>query len=243
MDPALSSKAMIGELADMGDRYRELFVDRAKRSGLHIIAGSHPVRSETGIRNVAHLFTPVGNIHTQDKLHVTPDERAEYGIEPGSGLTVFDTGYARLAILVCYDVEFPELARLLTLAGAEMLFVPFSTDERRAYLRVRFCAQARAVENLVYVAISGNVGNLPQVRNFLINYGQAAICTPSDFPFPPGGLAGSADSNSETVVISDLDLVTLEQAREVGTVRPLRDRRTDLYRVESTEPVKVVRTA
>ncbi|GJL83478.1 MAG: hydrolase [marine bacterium B5-7] len=241
MDPKLEPREAISRLADYTDRYLELFVSRARRSGLHIIAGSHPVRGEDGIRNVAHLVTPTGHVYTQDKLHITPNEREEYGIQPGRGLTVFDTGYARMAILVCYDIEFPELARLLTLAGAEILFVPFSTDERRAFLRVQYTAQARAVENLVYVALSGNVGNLPQVENFLINYGQAMICTPSDFPFPPGGVAGTADTYSETVVISDLDLVTLEQAREVGTVRPLRDRRTDLYRIEPAEPVHVVR--
>jgi len=201
------------------------------------------VRVGKGIRNVAHLFTPNGGVYTQQKLHVTPSERAEYGIEPGEGLTVFVTSHARVAMLICYDVEFPELARLLTLAGVEVLFVPFSTDERKAYLRVRYTAQARAVENVIYTALSGNVGNLPQVANFLINYGQAAICTPSDFPFPPDATAAVADFNTETVVISDLDLVALEEAREMGSVRPLRDRRTDLYSVEAKTPVEVIRVS
>jgi predicted amidohydrolase len=201
------------------------------------------VRIDGGIRNVAHLFTPSGSVYTQAKLHVTPNERTEYGIEPGNGLRVFDTGYGRIGIQVCYDVEFPEASRLLTLAGAEVLFVPFSTDERRAYLRVRYCGQARAVENIIYVVQSGNVGNLPQVANFLINYGQAGVYTPSDFPFPPEAVAGAADSNSEAVVITDLDLSALEQAREAGTVRPLRDRRPDLYTIEATTPVEVIRTS
>jgi predicted amidohydrolase len=238
----LTTRQSISALADMSDRYRELFTERARKASLYIIAGSHPVRIDGGIRNVAHLFTPAGRVYTQEKLHVTPNERGEYGIEPGTGLRVFDTGYARIAIQVCYDVEFPEASRLLTLAGAEVLFVPFSTDERRAYLRVRYCGQARAVENIIYVVQSGNVGNLPQVANFLINYGQAGVYTPSDFPFPPEGVAGSADSNSEAVVIADLDLSALEQAREAGTVRPLRDRRPDLYTIEATSPVEVIRT-
>ena len=240
-DPKISSRQAIIELSGMADRYREMFRERARKTGLFIIGGSHPVSVGQGIRNVAHLFTPSGNIYTQEKLHVTPNERDEYGIEPGEGLRVFETGHARVAMLICYDIEFPELARLLTLAGVEVLFVPFSTDERKAYLRVRYCGQARAVENIIYTVLSGNVGNLPQVENFLINYGQAVICTPSDFAFPTNAIAGTADFNSETVVISDLDLVTLEEAREIGSVRPLRDRREDLYSLSGRVPVEVIR--
>jgi predicted amidohydrolase/ribosomal protein S18 acetylase RimI-like enzyme len=243
LDPKISPVEAIAELADMTDRYREMFIERARRTGLYIVGGSHPVRVGEGIRNVAHLFTPSGEVYTQDKLHVTPNERLEYGIEPGEGLKVFETSHARLAILVCYDVEFPELARLLTLAGAEILIVPFSTDERKAYLRVRYTAQARSVENIIYTVLSGNVGNLPLVENFLINYGEAAICTPSDFPFPMDAGAARADFNTETVVISDLDLVTLEEVRAMGSVRPLRDRRTDLYTLEARDPVQVIRVS
>ncbi len=242
LDPKLSSIQAIEALADLTERYKKMFTRMAKRSGLFIIGGSHPVRTDQGIQNVAHLFTPSGGTYTQGKLHVTPNERKEYGIQPADALRIFDTGHARIAVLICYDVEFPELARLLTLAGVEVLFVPFSTDERKAYLRVRYTSQARAVENIIYVVLSGNVGNLPQVDNFLINYGQAVICTPSDFPFPTNAVAAKADFNSETVVISDLDLGALEQAREMGSVRPLRDRRADLYSVESKAPVEVIRT-
>ena len=172
-----------------------------------------------------------------------PGEREEYGIRPGQGLTVFDTGLGRVGILVCYDIEFPELARLMTLAGVEILFVPFSTDERKAYLRVRFTAQARAVENIIYCVLAGNVGNLPRVENWLINYGEAIVCTPSDFQFPPDAIVARADFNAETVAITDLDLDALDLAREMGSVRPLRDLRTDLYELTAHgEGVRVVRT-
>jgi len=241
VDATLSPRQAIVRLADMTERYREMFIRMAKRTGLFIIGGSHPVRVSDGIRNVAHLFSPSGKVYTQEKLHVTPEEGIEFGIEPGEGLTVFETSHARIAILICYDVEFPELPRLLALAGAEVLFVPFSTDERKAYQRVRYCAQARSVENVIYTVLSGNVGNLPQVDNFLINYGQAVICTPSDFPFPKDAIAATAEFNSETVVISDLDLVALEETRDMGSVRPLRDRRADLFDLTAKQPVRVVR--
>jgi predicted amidohydrolase/GNAT superfamily N-acetyltransferase len=242
LPPKTSGQDGIAWLAEQTERYRELFSRQAKQAGLMIVGGSHPVQCENGIRNVAHLFTPSGGIYTQDKLHVTPGERSYYGIVPGEGLKVFETPLGRIGILVCYDLEFPELARLQTLAGMELLLVPFSTDERRGYLRIRYCGHARAVENMIYVALSGNVGNLPQVDNFLINYGQAAVLTPSDFAFPTDAIAATAEPNTETVVITDLDLGSLEQTREVATVHPLRDRRTDIYKLESRVPVENIRT-
>jgi len=241
IDPSLSAREAIAVLADQAPEYRDILRRLATTHRLHIVGGSHPTRVGDEIRNTAHLFAPDGSIHTQDKLHVTPNERQEYGIAPGDVIRVFETAYARIAMPVCYDIEFPELCRVLALSGAEILMTPFSTDERRAYLRVRYSAHARAVENTVYVVLSGNVGNLPQVDNFLINYGQAAICTPSDFSFPSEGLAGVADTTTETVVIADLDLGTLEQAREIGSVRPLRDRRLDLYELSSAAPVERIR--
>ena len=152
------------------------------------------------------------------------------------------TPLARIGIQVGYDVEFPELARLQTLAGAEVLFVPYSTDERKAYDRIRYTAQARAVENFVYVVIAGNTGNLPTTRNYLINYGQAAVFTPSDFAFPPYATAGESEANVETVLITDLDLTVLAQQRDLASVRHLYDQRSDLYDVRAKRSVKVIRT-
>ncbi|MDA0189592.1 MAG: hypothetical protein OSW77_04555 [Proteobacteria bacterium] len=179
-------------------------------------------------------------MYTQDKLHVTPYERDFWDIQPGESLKIFETPLGRIAIQVCYDIEFPELARLLTLAGAEVIFVPFSTDERKAYYRVRFSSQARAVENYIYVVLGGNAGNLPTTPWYLLNYSQSAVFTPSDFAFPPEATAGLADPNVETAVIADLDLTTLAQMRDLGSVRPLRDRRLDLYELKPKIPIKIV---
>jgi predicted amidohydrolase/ribosomal protein S18 acetylase RimI-like enzyme len=242
MDPNLEGRVAFHELANYADRYLEMFIRLAKRFSIYIIGGSHPMREEGRLVNVACLFSPGGNVYKQEKLHITPTERREWGIQPGRGLKVFETEFGRIAIQVCYDIEFPEPSRLLTLSGAEVIFVPYSTDEKKAYLRVRYCSQARAVENWIYVVMSGNVGNLPQVRSFLINYGQAAIFTPSDFAFPPNATAAEAEPDTETVVITELDLGSLALQREVGSVRPLRDRRPDLYEITAEERVKVVQT-
>ena len=242
MPADLEPRVAIRRLADMTDRYLEMFIQLAQENGIYIIGGSHPVIREGEVYNVAHLFTPTGNVYTQDALHIPPPERREFDIEPGDDIKVFDTPLARIGIQVSYDVEFPELARLQTLAGAEIIFIPYSTDERKAYDRLRISAQARAVENFIYTVIAGNVGNLPTTRNYLINYGRAAVYTPSDFAFPPLATAGESDANVETVLITDLDLTSLAQQRDVATVRHLYDRRLDLYDLRAKRSVKVVRT-
>ncbi|MBW7884265.1 MAG: GNAT family N-acetyltransferase [Caldilineaceae bacterium] len=242
MSPDLDSREAILRLAGMTDRYLDLFSRLAQQHGLYIIAGSQPEVRDGNLYNVAHLFTPTGSVYTQDALHIPPIERTDFDIEPGEDIKVFDTPLARIGIQVGYDVEFPELARLQTLSGAEVLFIPYSTDERKAFDRIRYTAQARAVENFVYTVIVGNVGNLPAAKNYLINYGQAAVYTPSDFAFPPAATAGTSEANVETVLITDLDLTSLVQQRDLATVRHLYDRRSDLYDVRAKRHVKIVRT-
>jgi predicted amidohydrolase len=201
----------------------------SRRFGLHVLAGSHPIFEGRKLHNTALLFLPDGSHVAQRKLHITPSERASWKISGGDALRVIATPKANIGILICYDVEFPEAARHLADAGADILFVPFCTDNRSAYLRVRYCAQARAVENQFYVVTAGLVGNLPNVPEMDIHYGQAAVFTPSDFAFARDGILAEADPNIETLLIADLDLSLLHHARQAGSVTPRRDRRHDLF--------------
>ena len=229
------------KLAGFTERYVQMFRGLAMKYNIYIIGGSHPTLREGKLYNTAYLFTSSGFVHTQDKLHITPNERNESNIEPGVGIKVFNTPLARIAIQICYDIEFPETSRLLALAGVEVIFVPIYTDEKKAYWRVRHCAQARAVENFVYVVIAGNVGNMRTPIGSFLNYSQAAILTPSDFPFPEKGIQGEADPNVESVVVSELALSALAQQRHIATVRPLHDRRPDLYHLQSMVDIEKIR--
>lgn len=240
-DSNLDDCEAIKKLTTYTKNFTQFFREQAQKHNIYIIAGSHPTREGQEIYNTAYLFTPSGQIHTQEKLHITPNERNDFQISPGRGIKVFDTPFAKIAIVVCYDLEFPELSRLLVNHGAEILIVPFSTDERKAYNRIRFSAHARAVENYAYVVIAGNVGNLQNVRSYLINYAQSAVITPSDFGFPNGSIEGEADPNTETVVMADLDLTNLITARETGTVRPFFDKRNDLYSLTAKIPIEVIK--
>ncbi len=221
------------KLADYTPRFKKLMSELAREYGLTIIAGSHPVLVGKKLLNMAHVCLPDGSIVEQPKLHITPNERKWWGMSGGQRLGVVETPKAKIGVLICYDVEFPEAVRVLADEGAEILFVPFCTDNRQGYLRVRYCAQARAIENQIYVALAGNVGNLPDVANMDVQYGQAAVFTPSDFAFARDGIAAEADSNEETVLICDLDLESLRAARSSGTVTPRLDRRPDLFQFVS----------
>ena len=221
--------------------YTDEFVTRLQKMAIsfsvNIIGGSHPTRTEDGdIQNVSYVFLRDGSIHAQEKLHPTPDERYWWNIRGGDSVDTIDTDCGPIAVLVCYDSEFPELARRVVDQGARIIFVPFCTDTRQGFLRVRYCCQARAVENQVYVVTAGNVGNLPDVENMDIQYGQSAIFTPCDFPFARDGIAAETSENIEMVAVADLNLSTLGWARTHGSVRNLRDRRFDLYRTVWTEP-------
>ncbi len=233
---ALTAQEGMRRLSEYTPRLVKLLRNLAMKYGLVIVGGSHPVRSGKELRNISHVCLPSGVVAEQPKLHITPNERRWWGISGGSTLRVIDTPKARIGVLICYDIEFPEAARHLADAGVEIVFVPFCTDSRQAYLRVRYCAAARAIENQIYVALAGNVGNLPFVPNMDVQYGQAAVLTPADFPFARDGIAAEADSNEETVLVCDVELDDLHASRSGGTVTPRLDRRPDLFRVVANLP-------
>ena len=226
--------AAIRHLAGYTDLLREKTVELALAYNINIIAGSMPVidPEDEKIYNVSFLCRRDGTYDTQHKLHITPDEQAYWGLTGGHELSVFETDVGKIGVLICYDVEFPELSRILAEQGMKILFVPFWTDTKNAYLRVRRCAQARAIENECYVVMTGSVGNLPKVENMDIQYSQAAVFSPADFAFPHDAVIAEATPNTEMTLVSDLNLDLLKDLRYQGSVRNFRDRRLDLYRVE-----------
>ncbi|WP_257352249.1 bifunctional GNAT family N-acetyltransferase/carbon-nitrogen hydrolase family protein [Pseudalkalibacillus decolorationis] len=226
-----SPSQAVRRLTEYTEDYIELFSELAVRYNVNIIGGSHFVEENNKIYNIAFLFRRDGTIEKQYKLHITPNERKWWGISPGDKVNVFDTDCGKISILICYDIEFPELARYVTDQGARIIFTPFCTDDRQGYLRVRYCSQARAIENQVYTVLAGTVGNLTQTENMDIQYAQSGIFTPSDFTFPRDGIVGECNANIETVVVGDVDLEILRRHRRSGSVMHLRDRRKDLYEV------------
>ncbi|MDN4502625.1 bifunctional GNAT family N-acetyltransferase/carbon-nitrogen hydrolase family protein [Alteromonadaceae bacterium BrNp21-10] len=219
-------------LAQYSEQICEAISTLAVSYNINIIAGSMPVVEDGELYNVAYLCRRDGSIESQYKLHATPHEKKDWIMQGGNRLTKFDTDFGRIGILICYDVEFPELARLLSDKEMQILFVPFWTDTKNGYLRVRRCAQARAIENECYVAIAGSIGNLPKVDSVDIQYGQTAVFSPSDFAFPHDAIMAETTPNTEMTLIVDVDLDKLQSLQNEGSVRNYLDRRRDLYRIE-----------
>lgn len=225
----LSEAESMRALAQYTPEFKVRFRELAIKYNVNIITGSVPSIENGALKNVGFLCHRNGQIEQYEKIHITPDEAKFWGITGGNNLNVYETDAGKIGILICYDVEFPELPRLMAEQGMQILFVPFLTDTQNSYNRVRYCAQARAIENECFVAITGCIGNLPKVENMDIQYSQSAVFTPCDFAFPANGIKSEATANTEMVLISDVDLSLLDELHARGSVRNLKDRRTDFY--------------
>jgi len=232
----LNEAGAIRELAKFSSEIKDRFSSLAISYNVNIITGSMPVIQNGKIYNCGFLCHRSGKVETYEKIHCTPDEVRYWGMYGGNKVEVFDTDCGKIGILICYDVEFPELSRILATKGMEILFVPFLTDTQNGYARVRNCAQSRAIENECYVAIAGSVGNLPKVHNMDIQFAQSAVFTPCDFAFPTNGIKAEATPNTEMILIADVDLALLSHLNKYGSVRNLKDRRLDLYQINYGPP-------
>jgi predicted amidohydrolase len=212
-------------LAADRDRFVNLMRDAARTHGIYVVAGTIPeIDPATGaLHNRAYFCSPQGDIGVQGKLKMTRFEREDWNMSSSRTLRVFETAFGRVAIAICYDVEFPEIARAAARLDAHILVVPSCTDDRQGFLRVRYCAHARTIENQMYVIHSCTVGSLPMVPAVSLNYGQASILTPNDFPFARDGILAEGQPNQEMMVIGELNLRTIVETRESGTVIPLLD--------------------
>lgn len=228
----MSEYESMRELAGKTKDIQERIASYAIAYNVNIIAGSMPVIEDGKLYNISYLCHRDGKLSEYRKIHITPNETKYYGITGGDKIKAIDTDCGKIGILICYDVEFPELSRLMALDGMKILFVPYLTDTQNAYTRVRNCAMARAIENECYVAIAGCVGNLPGVNNMDIQFGQAAVFTPSDFAFPTNAVKAEATPNTEMTLIVDVDLNLLKELHHYGSVKTILDRRTDLYEVK-----------
>lgn len=211
--------------SEIVNQFRELSISY----NINIITGSMPEIVNNELYNVGYLCKRDGGVERFEKIHVTPDEERIWGLQGGDTIKTFETDCGNIGILICYDVEFPEISRLLADQGMDILFVPFLTDTQNGFSRVKNCAQARAIENECYVAIAGSVGNLPKVHNMDIQYAQSMVFTPCDFSFPTNGIKAEATPNTEMILIADVDIDLLRELNQFGSVRNLRDRRKDLY--------------
>lgn len=219
-----SLEKQLASMQSLHGKFIELYSSLAQQYHCYIQAGTFPVRIENGeYRNRAYLFWPNGDYDFQDKLQMTRFENEQWLIKSGSELKCFDTEHGKIAINVCYDSEFPLLARKQVEAGANLILVPSCTDTVAGYHRVRIGCQARALENQCYVVQSPTVGNAPWSEAVDVNVGAAAIYTPVDRGFPDNGIAAIGELNATQWVFADLSLSGIDTVRAQGQVFNYRD--------------------
>ena len=216
--------------------WHETIAAAARSTGIAVCGGTWPVSDQGRLVNRAVMALPDGSTWHQDKLHPTPWERT-WGLAATDAIGVHTVGGVRLAVLTCYDIEFPEACRAAARSGAEVLLVPSWTDDRQGFHRVRHCAAARCIENGVFVVHAPLVGFLPGVPGFEQAVGSAGILTPCDTGFSGDGIAAAGGWNQPEVILADLDLDRLRAIRTSGTVTPLADARpASGYRCQADQP-------
>lgn len=212
-----------GMQALLGD-FIDLFKNLASAKNIYIVAGSYPVLEPDGcFRNRSYLFDPQGRMVFQDKIQMTRFENEIWKIEAGNALKVFETDIGCIGINICYDSEFPMLARTQVEQGADLIVVPSCTDTVAGYWRVRIGCQARALENQCYVVQSPTVGLAPWSEAIDVNIGAAAIYTPVDYGFPDNGVLAIGCRDQSEWVVAELDLESSAKIRQTGQVFNHRD--------------------
>jgi predicted amidohydrolase len=226
MELASLDPATMGDLAGsleavaaFGPQVDALHAELAARHGLHILAASIPARLEDGrFVNRTRLFTPGGKVGIQDKLVMTRFEREEWHVSASAPLRVFRTRLGMIGINICYDSEFPLLARAQVEAGMELLLVPSCTDSLHGYWRVRLGSQARALEGQCYVVHSPTVGEAPWSPAVDVNRGAAAIYGPPDRGMPADGVLAIGELDAAQWVFAEVDLARVAHLRADGSV-------------------------
>jgi predicted amidohydrolase len=219
-----SLSKQLSEMQTLLPDFVMLFSDMAEQHGVHIVAGSFPVRMEDGsYRNRSFLFRPDGTTDHQDKLQMTRFENEHWLITGGEEIKTLDTEFGRIGINICYDSEFPMIARKQVEAGADLILVPSCTDTLAGYHRVRIGCQARALENQCYVVQSPTVGQAPWSEAVDVNIGAAAVYTPVDYGYPDNGILAIGELNQAQWVYAEIDLASIAHIRQTGQVFNYRD--------------------
>lgn len=206
-------------LQTLRERYVDLHRRLARTHGVYLLAGSFPWTLDDGRTvNRAWLCAPTGNADFQDKQIMTRFERESWQISGAPTLKVFDTAHGRIAVNLCYDCEFPLLARAQAEAGAELILVPSCTDTPAGYHRVRVGCQARALENQCIVVQSPLVGEAPWSAAVDVNVGAAGVFGPPDRGFPDDGVLALGTMNRAQWLYADIDLAAVAAVRRDGQV-------------------------
>ncbi|RUO98967.1 carbon-nitrogen hydrolase family protein [Hyphomicrobium sp.] len=216
-------QATLTKVAEIKDQRVQFHVELAKKHKVHILVGSGPEKKADGrFVNSAQLVTPNETVGVQEKLIMTPFEHS-WGVTAGKEVRVFETAIGAFGIAICYDSEFPLIARAMAEAGAEVLLVPSCTERVSGYHRVRTGSMARALENTIASVQSPIVGDAPWSPAVDFNAGAAGIYVPSENGVSDTGVLAQGTLNAAEWVTAEIDIARLRRVRETGEMHNFGD--------------------
>lgn len=217
------------KVSEYTEDYINLFKNLAIKRKQVIIAGSHLERRGDQYFNICYVFDRDGSYIEHKKTHIFPAE-GNWLTSEGDSLEVYDIGPAKIGVAICYEAEIPEISRILSVRGAEIIFCPSYTFSEAGFWRVRHCAQARCIENQVYFVHCPTVGD-PALPVPAVGYGRASILSPCDIAFPYNGVVAEAGTNQNSVISGTVDIDELYVNRESGAATTFKDRtrRENIY--------------
>lgn len=200
----------------------------AKQYGIYLIGGSMPEKDAEGnVYNTSYIFDREGKqIGKHRKVHLFDIDvkggqtfKESDTLTAGDSDTVFDTEFGKIGVMLCFDIRFPELSRMMVNDGAKVIFVPaaFNMTTGPAHWELSF--RTRALDNQIYM-----VGCAParDVSAGYISWGHSIVTDPW------GRVTGMLDEN-EGILLAELDMDYEEQVREELPL--LKSRRKDIYQL------------
>jgi predicted amidohydrolase len=177
----------------------------AKRRGIHLVVGLIEKSKKTRVYNTVAMIGSDGSViakHRKVQLFDSFGYKESDKITPGEELEgVFETTLAKIGMITCYELRFPELTRLLAMQGAELIIVPAAwVTGRLKEDHLSILARARALENTVFVAVACQTGNIFTGRSTIVDPFGVAICDAGE---------------EEGVVVMDIDLRRIERVRRI----------------------------
>ena len=199
----------------------------ASENGVYILSGSIPEKDGNKLYNTSYLFDKDGKIIAKHrKMHLFDIDvegkitfKESDVLTPGNEFTLADTEFGKIGIGICYDIRFPELARIMAQEGASILFYPgaFNMTTGPAHWELLF--KSRALDNQVYC-----VGVAPALNkdSSYHSFGHSIITNPW------GDIIAEA-SEKESLIISEIDLSEIKKIRQELPL--LKNKREDLYEI------------
>ena len=203
----------------------------AKKNHMYLVAGSMPERDSKGhIYNTSYVFDREGKqIAKHRKIHLFDIDvkggqyfRESDTVTAGDRVTLFETEFGKFGLMICYDIRFPELTRLMAVNGATMVFVPAVFNMTTGPVHWEIIFRVRAIDNQLFMAGCSQARR----REDYISYGNSIITS-------PWGEVVGRQNEKEGMLLREIEFSEVERTRQ--ELPFLKQRRMDVYSLQDVQ--------